>query len=163
MRRGLVSTLLFIYLALLPIGFNYGWLFQVRNRHASKTELSFLCFTIVSVGLCTWGQEGVCVCVCVCVCVRERKREISMSAYSFSPPSCSSICLFAYVLTVLQLMSTFGVFLLRLSVCMLACALPCMCRTTLPYFPGTAAIGLDWCVTQAGTLKGERPGQTWSC
>lgn len=52
-----MNALLFIYLALLPIGFNYGWLFQVRNRHASKTELSFLHFTIVSVGLVRMGAR----------------------------------------------------------------------------------------------------------
>ena len=52
-----MNTLQFIYLALLPIGFNYGWLFQVRNRHASKTELASLCFTIVSVGLLHMGAR----------------------------------------------------------------------------------------------------------
>lgn len=80
-----MNALLLIYLALLPIGFNYGWLFQVRNRRASKTELSFLCFTIVSVGLCSWGQGGTYVCVCVCeilLCVRPtRSLPVHPSVY----------------------------------------------------------------------------------
>lgn len=148
MRRGLVNALLFIYLALLPIGFNYGWLFQVRNRHASKTEMSFLffrhcfCWDFVH-----WGMgAGGCMCVCVSACVKSFFLCASLFLHL-------SICMCTHTFVIDE----------HLFVCVLACALPCMCRIALSYFPSTAATGLDWCVTQAGTLKGERPGQTWSC
>lgn len=143
-----MNTLLFIYLALLPIGFNYGWLFQVRNRRASKTELSFLCFTIVSVGLCTWGQGGtyVFVYVCVCVCVKSFCQSVLHSLSSLSP--CSSICLFACVHT---LFFFFFVIDEHFSVCVhvrfMLCALchvrMCMCKHwSALFFP--AQLQQDW-------------------
>lgn len=80
-----MNTLLFIYLTLLPIGFNYGWLFQVGNRHASKIKLSFLCFTIVSLGFGAWGH-GVLLSFFLSVCLSSCPHSFHLSMWTPSHP-----------------------------------------------------------------------------
>lgn len=123
--------------------------FKLEIGMLQKQRCPFWFFAIVSVGtLCTgaWEQGGIYVCVCVSACVKSFFLCASLFLHL-------SICMCTHTFVIDE----------HFFVCVLACALPCMCRIALSYFPSTAATGLDWCVTQAGTLKGERPGQTWSC
>lgn len=131
MRRGLVNVLLFIYLALLPIGFNYGWLFQVGNRHASKTLL--FCVSplfLWQLGTWEWGSD---VCAFLHVSVHL---PASLNTHL-------SGCIWTHVVIDEHFFC----------VCMLARCHVCA-RLDPSCFPGTAAAGLDWCVTQDCTLKG---------
>lgn len=119
----------------------------------------------------------ICACVCayMCVCVYVGVFGSYKSAFPsvccLSLSLCSSICQFAYVHT--GFFSLFSIFFFCNWWAFLCLCVWCACQRvrlamyawngSALFFPGTAAIGLDWCVTQAGTLKGERLGQTWSC
>lgn len=126
--------------------------FKLELGVLQKQSCPFCVFYHCFCGTLRLGAKGVYVCVC--------QRARSLCLYFLQSASLFihlSICICTHIFVIDEH------FVVCVCVRMLACALPCMCRTGLPYFPGTAAIGLDWCVTQAGTLKGERPGQTWSC
>lgn len=74
MRRGLENALLFIYLALLPIGFNYGRLFQVRTSLLQKQNCPFCLLPLFLWDSVHWGCSCIYVSVVCGISVRSSIR-----------------------------------------------------------------------------------------
>lgn len=115
------------------------------------------------------GTKRAYICACVCVSMGALSLHVLQSVLSFSVLIHLSICICACRVF---FFSVFSIFFCNWRAFLCLCVWCAWQRVRLAmyasngsalFFPGTAAIGLDWCVTQAGTLKGERLGQTWSC